>query len=146
MRKGFEVLTGKRAMNAHRNDDEAPESGEAERRRSNRWKAFIPVFVYGYGRGLEPFHEEAYSAVVSETGGLLVMTTRVLPGHLLMITNRATQEERECRVAYVGSKEPDQRTVAVEFMEPAANFWRITKRNGSASNDVTDTRKENGSR
>jgi hypothetical protein len=133
-------------MNPQMDDDEAPESAKSERRRSNRWKAFIPVFVYGYGRGLEPFHEEAYSAVVSETGGLLVMTTRVLPGHSLMITNRATQEERECRVAYVGAKEPDQRTVAVEFVEPAASFWRITKRNESGASDVANAGKENGSK
>ncbi len=134
MRKGFEVLTGKRAMNAHRNDDEAPESGEAERRRSNRWKAFIPVFVYGYGSGLEPFHEEAYSAVVSDNGGLLVMMARVRPGHLLLITNRATQEERECRVAYVGTRDSvDQPVVAVEFLEPAPTFWRLTKRDGNGS-------------
>ena len=145
MRGFFEVLTSRPQMNPQMDDEGAPESAKSERRRSNRWKAFIPVFVYGYGRGLEPFHEEAYSAVVSETGGLLVMTTRVLPGHSLMITNRATQEERECRVAYVGAKEPDQRTVAVEFIEPAASFWRITKRNESGSNGAMDGKKDNGS-
>ena len=114
---------------------------EPGHRRSVRWKAFIPVFVYGYGSGQEPFHEEAYSAVVSETGGLLVMRACVQPGHLLLVTNRATQEERECRVAYVGAREPNQWAVAVEFVEPAATFWRLTTRGG---NERMDPRKQNG--
>ena len=92
------------------------------------------MFVYGYGSGIEPFHEEAYAAVVSENGGLLIMTARVQPGQLLLITNRATQEERECRVAYVGTRDPvDQPVVAVEFLEPAPAFWRLTKRDGNGS-------------
>ncbi len=116
----------------------APMSEKSERRRSSRWKAFIPVFVYGYGSALEPFHEQAYSAVVSETGGLLVMTARVQPGHLLMITNRVTQEECECRVAYVGGREPDQAAVAVEFIKPAASFWRLTRRHADETVGVRE--------
>jgi hypothetical protein len=118
-----------------------PASAEPGRRRSSRWKAFIPVFVYGYGSGQEPFHEESYSAVVSETGGLLVMRACVQPGHSLLVTNRATGEERECRVAYVGAREPDQWAVAVEFREPAAAFWRLTTRIGA---EVMDGKKQNG--
>jgi len=129
--KFFETF--KQAMSLKTDSGEAPESAKTERRRSGRWKAFVPVFVYGYGSGLDPFHEDAYSAVVSETGGLLVMTARVQPGHSLMITNRVTQEERECRVAYVGAREPDQLAVAIEFMEPAASFWRLTTRSENES-------------
>jgi hypothetical protein len=130
-------------MSPQTDSDGAAPSGKSQRRRSDRWKAFIPVFVYGHGSGLEPFHEEAYSAVVSETGGLLVMTARVRLGQLLLITNRATQEERQCRVAYVGPRDSDQRAVAVEFIEPTAKFWRLTARSGNGS---TGARKQNGSR
>lgn len=98
-------------------------------RRSPRSKALIPVFVYGYGAQSEPFHEEAYASVVSENGGLLIMNAKVQPGQPLLITNRATEEERACHVAYVGEREPDQGVVAVEFTEPSANFWRLTNRN-----------------
>ena len=100
----------------------------AVERRSLRSKALIPVFVYGYGAGSDPFHEEAYAAVVSDNGGLLIMNARVELGRPLLITNRATEEERPCRVAYIGEREPDQGVVAVEFAEPAAGFWRLTKR------------------
>jgi hypothetical protein len=141
MSEPFEELASRAETNPTTAPGEAPESARSERRRSRRWKAFIPVFVYGYGAGREPFHEEAYSAVVSENGGLLVMTARVQSGHSLLITNRATQEERECRVAYVGTREPDQPAVAVEFMEPAADFWRLTR---PSQNESTDASKQNG--
>lgn len=111
------------------NSNNSPASPDCRKeRRSERSKALIPVFVYGHGSSEEPFHEEAYAAVVSDNGGLLIMNARVQPGQSLLITNRATQEEIACRVAYVGAKEPDQPTVAVEFVEPTSGFWRLTKR------------------
>jgi hypothetical protein len=113
-------------MSAETHSSTGLRSGWGERRRSRRWKALVPVFVYGHGDGIEPFHEEAYAAVVSDNGGLLVMTTSVQLGHTLLITNRATQEEKEARVAFIGTLEPDQAAVAVEFKEPAPDFWRLT--------------------
>jgi hypothetical protein len=113
----------------------------AVERRSLRTKALIPVFVYGHGAGSEPFHEDAYAAVVSDNGGLLIMNARVELGRPLLITNRATEEERPCRVAYVGEREPDQSVVAVEFSAPAPGFWRLTKR---TETDTSSTEKQNG--
>ncbi len=113
----------------------------AVERRSLRTKALIPVFVYGYGSGSDPFHEEAYAAVVSDNGGLLIMNARVEPGSPLLVTNRATDEEKACRVAYIGEREPDQGVVAVEFTEPTTGFWRLTKRPDSAASDAE---KQNG--
>jgi len=98
----------------------------AERRRSPRWKAHIPVFVYGYGPAAQPFHEQAYSAVVSETGGLLVMTESVGADQPLLVTNKFTGEEQECRVARVGGHDAGSLAVAVEFAQPESAFWRVT--------------------
>ena len=81
--------------------------------------------------------------MVSETGGLLVMTTRVLPGHSLLITNRATQEERECRVAYVGANRST--AVAVEFIEPRRAFGASRterKRQATSMRKTTEARSE----
>lgn len=116
----------------------------AVERRSLRTKALIPVFVYGYSADSVPFHEEAYAAVVSDNGGLLIMSARVELGRPLLITNRATEEERSCRVAYVSEREPDQGVVAVEFNEPAPGFWRLTKRTETAIAAKSEE-KQNGS-
>lgn len=98
----------------------------AERRRGPRWKAHVPVFVYGHGPGQTPFYEAAYSAVVSELGGLLIMTAAVPVGEKLLLTNKVTQAELECRVAHLGPRDGPSVEVAVEFTAAAPQFWRVT--------------------
>jgi hypothetical protein len=102
-----------------------PGFAHAERRRSARWTAYIPVFVYGHTPGLQPFHEEAYSADVSAMGARLIMAATVRPGQTLLLTNKVTQAEQECRVAYVADHDTQSLKVAVQFLKPAPDFWRI---------------------
>jgi hypothetical protein len=97
-----------------------------ERRRSARWSAHVPVFVYGHTPGLTPFHEEAYSTNVSALGARLVMMATVRPGQTLLLTNKMTQAEQECQVAYVAGHDPQTVQVAVEFPKLAPDFWRLT--------------------
>ena len=112
-----------------------------ERRRSPRRKATVPVFVYGHNPAQQPFHEEAYSAVISELGGLLVMSSTVRPGQVLLLTNKVTQREQECRVAYVGGHDPQSLEVAVEFPAVAPDFWRLTAHPRAAlSTSSSDTK------
>jgi ABC-type Mn2+/Zn2+ transport system ATPase subunit len=59
-------------------------------------------------------------------GGLLVMSSTVRPGQVLLLTNKVTQKEQECRVAYVGGHDPQSLEVAVEFPVVAPDFWRLT--------------------
>ena len=128
------------------NSGETPTKTQAKQewevdRRSLRSKALIPVFVYGYGASKNPFYEEAYAAVVSDNGGLLIMNAHVEIGQSLLVTNRATEEDRNCRVAYVGEREPDEGVVGIEFAEPAPSFWRLTKRTEPANSNAE---KQNG--
>src|SRR5712692_9358365 len=97
-----------------------------ERRRAPRWKAHVPVFVYGHDTGQAPFHEDAYSTVVSEHGALLNMTTAVRMGDKLLLTNEVTQDQQECRVTSVGQREGPSIPVAIEFTAPSSQFWRLT--------------------
>jgi hypothetical protein len=106
---------------------------KTERRRCPRWSANVPVFVYGHNASRQPFHEEAYSANVSEAGALLVMKATVRPGQTLLVTNKLTQEEHECRVAYVSSRDPESVDVAVEFDDPTPDFWRLPTGEASAA-------------
>jgi hypothetical protein len=123
----------KRAQTKAPSDTENPAVPPiGERRRSPRRKATVPVFVYGHNPAQQPFHEEAYSAVISELGGLLVMSSTVRPGQVLLLTNKVTQREQECRVAYVGGHDPQSLEVAVEFPSVAPDFWRLTAQPRSA--------------
>jgi hypothetical protein len=103
-----------------------PAPPRADRRRCARWNAHVPVFVYGHPSGQSPFHEEAYSAMVSERGALLIMTTPVPVGEMLLLTNKVTQADQECRVAHVGPRDGPSVEVAVEFTTAAPQFWRVT--------------------
>jgi hypothetical protein len=109
--------------NFRKSDPPAP---RPERRRAPRWNAHVPVFVYGHAEGEAPFHEEAYSTVVSDRGALLLMSRLVAPGARLFLTNKVTEMEQECRVARVRPGRGDGVEIAVEFTAPAEHFWRVT--------------------
>jgi hypothetical protein len=99
---------------------------DIERRRSPRCNAYVPVFVYGRTATQDPFHEEAYSAVVSDRGGLLIMTTTVPIGERLLLTNKNTEIDQECRVTGIGRRDGPSIEIAVDFTAEVPEFWRIT--------------------
>ena len=103
-----------------------PPELHGERRRSPRWSAHIPVFIYGHTGSGDPFHEEAYSSVVNDDGALLVMTVAVAVGERLLLINRITQIEQECLVVRIGHRVGPNINVAVELTAHAEHFWRIT--------------------
>lgn len=123
MSRIFDALKRAQQSSAKTEPGAAP---QPERRRSGRWGAHVPVFVYGHTPGQTPFHEEAYSTNVSALGARLVMMATVRPGQTLFLTNKITQVEQECRVAYVAGHDPQTVEVAVEFPQLAPDFWRIT--------------------
>ncbi len=102
----------------------APAPPKAERRRCPRRNARVTVVVQGLDSEDQRFQEEACSANVSELGGLLEMDAAVLPGQVLLLTNKITQEEQGCRVAYVGGRDSHRAGVGVEFANLAPDFWR----------------------
>jgi hypothetical protein len=62
---------------------------------------------------------------VSLYGGLLEMKARVKLGQKILIVNSFTEEERQCRVVYVDSKQRGRRKVAVEFANGEGDFWHV---------------------
>jgi len=126
MSKNFDAPSNLRPSGTVHENDTAPAPPRADRRRCARWNAHVPVFVYGHPAGQSPFHEDAYSAVVSERGALLIMTTPVPVGEMLLLTNKVTQADQECRVAHVGPRDGPSVQVAVEFTAAAPHFWRVT--------------------
>ena len=96
-----------------------------DRRRSRRWALDISVYVYGHGPGTEPFHEEAHTLNVNANGALLLLSVPVFQGQMLLLTNRLTEREQDCRVVFLGTQH--SRTVETGVAFPATNpdFWQL---------------------
>lgn len=63
---------------------------------------------------------------VNAHGGLLALAARVEKGQRILVVNRSTGEEQECRVAHVGSLQEGKWMVGIEFVEPVEDFWKIS--------------------
>jgi hypothetical protein len=96
-----------------------------ERRRCKRYTFTIPVKVYGRTPRNHPFRDVTATMTVSLYGGLLDMKPRVKLGQKILIVNSFTEEERECRVVYVDSKQRGRKKVAVEFANAVGDFWHV---------------------
>jgi hypothetical protein len=62
---------------------------------------------------------------VSVHGGLLSLGVKVKTGQTLLLVNSVTEEERECRVVFVGRSLWSQNKVGVEFMHTEGDFWHV---------------------
>jgi len=95
-------------------------------RRSKRLPLQVPVLVYGRDTDDVPFHEPARMLSLNQNGGLLALSARVRQGHTILLVNRTTVEERECRVVSIQVGQGGKRHVGIEFVQPAPDFWRIS--------------------
>jgi hypothetical protein len=93
------------------------------RRKSRRLPLDVPVYVYGYGPGTEPFHEEAHTLNVSANGALLLLSVPVQKGQTLLLTNEITEQEQDCRVVYLGTQHSRTVEAGVAFPETNFDFW-----------------------
>ena len=96
-----------------------------ERRRCKRFPFTIPVKVYGRSARNHPFRDVTATMAVSLYGGLLEMKPRVKLGQKILVVNTFTQEERDCCVVYVDSKQRGRRKVAVEFANTDGDFSHV---------------------
>jgi hypothetical protein len=101
----------------------APGPDSAERRRSPRVLADVPLVIRGESAEKQPFHEETFTISVSAYGALVILAAKVALGQTLVLMNPETRVEREGRVARFGSPYGGLAQVAVEFARPAPEFW-----------------------
>ncbi len=94
-------------------------------RRSKRLPLRLPVLVYGRARDRRFFKEEASTLLVNAHGGLIALKGRVGLGQAIFLVNKATQEEQECLVAYVGLGRGGKSDVGIAFKHSAPNFWGV---------------------
>jgi len=94
-------------------------------RRSKRVSLRVSVVVYGQNRSVGTFREEPSTNLVSAYGGLVALTARVAVGETVLVVNKATQEEQECRVTYVHSLEGPKKKVGLALLRTSPNFWGL---------------------
>ena len=94
-------------------------------RRSKRVRLRLPVVVYGQNRKVGAFREETFTNLVSAHGGLVALTARINVGETVLVVNKATQEEQECRVTYVQPLVGSQKRVGLALLRSAPNFWGL---------------------
>ena len=124
-----EIPAGVREIASALNPDSQPRRMTARMpkafRRSKRVSIRVPVVVYGQNRNVCAFREETSTNLVSAHGGLVALTARVGVGETVLVVNKATQEEQECRVTYVHSLEGPKRKVGLALLRSSPNFWGL---------------------
>ena len=97
-------------------------------RSTKRISLHVPVLVSGWSKNENSFHEETLTILVNASGALLALDSRVALGDTIFITNKATQQEQECRVAYVETDPYGKLRVGAAFKNPAPEFWKAVRR------------------
>jgi hypothetical protein len=98
---------------------------ERRTRRSARLKLTFPVLVHGKKLSGEPFRETTRTLSVSLHGGLLLLTATLESGQTLLVENKGSRKEQECRVVFIGPMKYGKWPVGIEFAGEARNFWGI---------------------
>ena len=99
--------------------------GERRVRRSTRVKLTLPVLVHGKTAAGNPFRETTRTLSVNAHGASLELAAMVDEGQTLLIENKNSRKEQECRVVDVRPSSDGKWAVGVEFTHPDADFWRI---------------------
>lgn len=102
-------------------------------RRSARVFHRVRVQAQGRTHDRKKFKETCETVVVNAHGGLLVLKHEVSDGEMIVLTNPLTQEEQECRVAYLGDLTEKGQRVGIEFLTPAPRFWGVEFRDEPAA-------------
>jgi hypothetical protein len=98
---------------------------DAGRRRSMRVLLSVPILVSGKDSKQQDFHEETRTLVVNAHGALISLAAPVVAGQQITISNKATQEQRECRIVYLGTPNAGKVQMGIEFVKPSPSFWHI---------------------
>jgi hypothetical protein len=94
-------------------------------RRSKRLALSVYVLVHGLAAGCSPFRELACATSLNANGALLILAAGVQTGQTLLVENKNTRQEQECRVVGVRPEQDGKWSVGVAFVHPAPGFWEI---------------------
>ena len=97
----------------------------ATRRRSQRINMSVRVRVRGKSADGRPFEEQTETVTVNAHGALVPLDGPVEIGQKLNLKHRATEEEIEAGVVYVGARQAGKVHVGIQFLKPSPQFWRV---------------------
>ncbi len=97
----------------------------SNKRRSQRVIISMPVTVSGKKADGAEFQEDTTTLVLNAHGALISLAARVKEMQSLLLRVRGALETQECRVVYIGHTDAGKTQIAVEFLQPAPNFWHI---------------------
>jgi hypothetical protein len=69
--------------------------------------------------------EDTFTMSISAHGALVVLAAKVGVGQALVLMNPQNWDERDVRVARIGSSDGKLTQVGIEFVEPAPEFWPV---------------------
>ena len=101
-----------------------------ERRRSRRSARCVDVIVCGDGGA---WQERTCTLTVNGEGILTALGSKVGVGELVMVRDPENLVEREGHVVGLGRDYGRRREVAIEFTEPAPQFWLDHRDSGSVT-------------
>jgi hypothetical protein len=97
----------------------------ASKRRSSRVAIDMPVEVLGQAVNGKMFREETRTTTVNAHGALLTLASAKEIKPSILLINKRTSTEAQCRVVYLKEMEKGRIEVGVEFVDPQPRFWGI---------------------
>ncbi|MGA8938135.1 MAG: PilZ domain-containing protein [Acidobacteriaceae bacterium] len=94
-------------------------------RRSSRLGLSVPVLVHGKDASGTPFREITRTLSLNANGALLALAASVQEGQTILVENKNTRLEQECRIVNVAPAEDGKSKVGVAFTRIATGFWEI---------------------
>lgn len=95
------------------------------RRRSQRVLMQVAVRIRGTDAQGSNFEEDTETLAINAHGALILLRARLVSGVKVMMCHKATQEEQECHVAFLGPVRAGRGEIGLEFSSPRPTFWRV---------------------
>jgi hypothetical protein len=83
----------------------------------------MPVEIFGQASSGKVFREETRTLVVNAHGALLLMTSYPEVKPSILLVNKRTRMEAQCRVIFQQETEKGKGEMSVEFVDPQPRFW-----------------------
>jgi len=102
-----------------------PPNHPSPRRRSQRVLMQVGVRIRGNDAQGKPFEEEASTLAINAHGALVALQVRLTSGSKVAMQHKATAEEQECLVVFLGPVRSGKAEIGLEFSVPRPSFWRV---------------------
>jgi hypothetical protein len=97
----------------------------AIKRRSSRVAIDMPVVLFGQQVNGKVFSEDTRTSVVNAHGALIILTSGVEIKPSVLLVNKISKVEAQCRVVSQKETENGKSELGVEFVTPQPRFWGI---------------------